>query len=73
VLVLSETVLVLVLERNGRRDESRVEDQTGANGFELTRMAINSENTTEPESAYALSFDYEHEHDHRPWLSTEQK
>jgi hypothetical protein len=50
VLVLSETVLVLVIERNGRRDESRTEDQTGANCFELTRIAMNSENITELES-----------------------
>jgi hypothetical protein len=37
VLALDETLLVLVTERNGRRNESRAEDQTGANCFELTR------------------------------------
>jgi hypothetical protein len=68
-LVLSETVLVI--ERNGRRDESRAEDQTGANGFERTRMAMNCENITELESADPLSSDYEHEHEHRLRLSAE--
>jgi hypothetical protein len=37
----------------------------------LTLMAMKYENTTEPESAYALSSDYKQEH--RLWLSTEQK
>jgi hypothetical protein len=57
-------MLVLVIERNGRRDESRVEDQTGVNGFGLTRMAMNYENISELESAHALSSDYEREHEH---------
>jgi hypothetical protein len=64
---------VLVIETNGCEDEWRAEDQTGANAFELTRMAMNDENITELESAHALSSDYDYEHEHRLWLSTELK
>jgi hypothetical protein len=70
-LGLSDSVLVLVIERNGRRDERRAEDQTGAIGFELTRMAMNYENSTELESGQALSS--EHDYEHCLWLSTELK
>jgi hypothetical protein len=55
-------VLVLVIDRNGHRDESRAEDQTGANCFELIRMAMNNKNITELESAQALPSEHEYEH-----------
>jgi hypothetical protein len=62
VLVLSETVLVI--ERNSLEMNQELKVKRVRIVSKLTRLAMNYENTTEPESAYALSSEYEYEYEH---------